>query len=212
MYFIAFEGLDGSGKSSLINLINQELLKRSFETCVTREPGGTELGDELRQLILRKDGMPPAPRTELLMYEASRAQHVELVIKPALAKKKWILCDRFTASSIAFQGGGRAITVSQVEWLNDFAIGGCKPHLNVLLDLPVADSKIRRDNRQTNTGIDHDRIESEPDDFHERVRTSFLRQAQENPQEWLVLSSLDTPQTLLKILLEELGKRQWLKS
>src|SRR5690349_19370546 len=98
MYFIAFEGLDGSGKSSLMHQLDRELKSRKFQTCLTREPGGTELGDELRNLILRKSGQAPAPRTELLMYEASRAQHVDLVIQPALTEKKWVLCDRFTAS------------------------------------------------------------------------------------------------------------------
>ncbi|MES3037145.1 MAG: dTMP kinase [Bdellovibrionota bacterium] len=213
MYFIAFEGLDGSGKSSLMHLLNQELHKLGFQTVLTREPGGTELGDSLRELILKKDGVPPSPRAELLMYEASRAQHVEKIIKPALADQKWVLCDRFTGSSVAFQCGGRSISRGQVDWLNDFAVNGCNPHLNVLLDLPVDQSKVRREQRQTATGIKHDRMESEPDDFHERVRESFLAQARENPEQWLIVSSLEKPEQLLQHLLKHLKmEKKWLGS
>ena len=139
MFFVVFEGLDGSGKSSLMKMLDQHLRSLSYEPVLTREPGGTEVGDALREIILKKQANAPVARAELLMYEASRAQHVELVIKPSLAKKKWVLCDRFSASSVAFQGGGRSISIEQVVWLNQFATDNLIPDLTVLLDLSTCE-------------------------------------------------------------------------
>ena len=115
MFFVVFEGLDGSGKSSLMKRLEAHLKNLKQDLIMTREPGGTAVGDEIREIILKKQAEPPSPRTELLLYQASRAQHVDLVIRPALAQKKWVLCDRFSASSIAFQGGGRGISLARVS-------------------------------------------------------------------------------------------------
>lgn len=213
MFFMVFEGLDGSGKSSLMRMLDQHLAGLSFSTVVTREPGGTEVGDQLRDLILQKRENAPTPRTELLMYQASRAQHVDLVIRPALAEKKWVLCDRFSASSVAFQGGGRGISKQQVEWLNHFSTNDLVPDLTVLLDLSVEESKKRRSRRSDQTGSEDDRIESEKDDFHERVRNAFLVQANESKaagkNNWLVLNAALTPDELFKILIADLRTRGW---
>ncbi|PWU14012.1 MAG: dTMP kinase [Bdellovibrio sp.] len=210
MPFIVFEGLDGTGKSSLMSALEGELSQRQRPTLRTREPGGTSLGDEIRQLILRTGGEAPAPRTELLLYEASRAQHVDSVIAPALKKKIWVLCDRYTASSIAFQAGGRGIPVDRVEALNDFATNGLTPDLTVLLDLTVGESRRRRQSRQGVQGTSADRIESETDTFHEKVRQSFLQQAEKSWGNWLVLDASNSPAVLLQDLLDELRRRQWL--
>ncbi|MBC7467389.1 MAG: dTMP kinase, partial [Bdellovibrio sp.] len=161
-------------------------------------------------LILEKSKVPPSPRTELLMYEASRSQHVDQVIRPALQSKKWVLCDRFTASSVAFQSGGRNISRDQVDWLNTFATDSLKPHLQILLDLSVGESKSRRQTRVGEIGGAEDRIESEADDFHQRVRSGFLKQAEESPKDWLVLNAAKTPSELFQDLLVELKARQWL--
>ncbi len=213
MFFMVFEGLDGSGKSSLMKMLNQHLAGLSFSTVVTREPGGTEVGDQLRDLILQKRENAPTPRTELLMYQASRAQHVDLVIRPALLQKKWVLCDRFSASSVAFQGGGRGISKEQVQWLNHFSTNDLVPDLTVLLDLSVEESKKRRSRRGDEPGSVDDRIESEKDDFHERVRTAFVSQAEESKKtgknNWLVLNAALTPDELFKILLIDLRSRGW---
>lgn len=213
MFFMVFEGLDGSGKSSLMRMLEQHLAGLSFSTVVTREPGGTEVGDQLRDLILQKRENAPTPRTELLMYQASRAQHVDLVIRPALSQKKWVLCDRFSASSVAFQGGGRGISKQQVEWLNHFSTNDLVPDLTVLLDLSVEESKKRRSRRSDQTGSEDDRIESEKDDFHERVRNAFVAQADESKaagkNNWLVLNAALTPDELFKILLNDLRTRGW---
>lgn len=210
MRFIVFEGLDGSGKSSLLLALQEELTKLKMDWIRTREPGGTPLGEELRSLITRHADVPPTPRAELLLYEASRAQHVEHVIRPALQKKQWVLCDRFSASSVAFQGGGRQISTEQVEWMNDFATHSLVPDLTVLVDLSVEESKKRRAIRAIATGEKEDRIESEQDDFHERVRQSFLAQAKKNVSTWLILDSRETPDELKKKLLAHLREKKWL--
>jgi dTMP kinase len=212
MPLIVFEGLDGSGKSSLMAALENELKSKSLPVCRTREPGGTPLGDEIRNLILRKEGPPPTPRTELLLYEASRAQHVDQVILPRLKKNEWVLCDRFSASSVAFQAGGREISEAWVERLNEFATDGLEAELTVLLDLSVGESRRRRNHRQLQNGESEDRIESETDTFHERVRKSFLEQASRNPKHWLVLDAGSPPHELLKQLMAHLKGLQWLVS
>lgn len=211
MSFLVFEGLDGSGKSSLMAALEQELGRRKIAFQRTREPGGTPLGDEIRHMILRKEGPSPLPRTELLLYQASRAQHVDEVIRPALQTGAWVLCDRFTASSVAFQGGGRAILESDVESLNDFATGGLKPDLTILLDLSVEESRKRRQGRGEQNGESEDRIESEADSFHEKVRQSFLKQAQAQAGKWLVLDARETPAALFEQLLKALTEKNILK-
>lgn len=214
MFFVVFEGIDGSGKSTLMKMLDQHLKDLSFSTIITREPGGTVVGDQLRDLILKKTDQPPAPRAELLMYQASRAQHVDLVIRPALENKKWVLCDRFSASSVAFQGGGRGISQAQVEWLNDFSTNSLNPHLTVLLDLSIEESQKRRSQRSHQTGAEEDRIEAEKDEFHERVRQSFLQQAEaslKNGQnDWLVLNASQSPEKLFEILIQTLKSKSWI--
>lgn len=213
MIFLAFEGLDGSGKSSLMKQLEDHLLQQKLPLIKTREPGGTPVGDQLRSIILTKNedlSLSPTARTELLLYEASRAQHVDQVIRPALQQKKWVLCDRFTASSVAFQAGGRKISIEQVRWLNAFAIDGVEPNLNILLDLTVEESKKRRQNRETQSGEKEDRIEAEAEAFHERVRQGFLAESEAHPQKWLVLEASQSPEQLFEILLKELKVRKWL--
>lgn len=210
MYFLVFEGLDGSGKSSLIHQLESELKNRGQEYVLSREPGGTPLGEKLRQLILEKSTHPPVPRAELLMYEASRAQHVDELIKPSLQSGKWVISDRFTASSLAFQGGARGLSWEKVYDLNQFATDGLEPHLNVLLDLSVEESEKRRQKREQALGVEPDRIESENRAFHQRVRDGFLRAARQRPDGWLVLDASLSTEELFKQLLTELKKRKWL--
>ncbi len=210
MYFLAFEGLDGSGKSSLMKQLQQELSRHNLPFIETREPGGTPLGEKLRQLILEKSESPPVPRAELLMYEASRAQHVEALIKPSLLAEKWVLSDRFSASSLAFQGGARGISWEIVEELNRFATDQLEPDLNVLLDLTVDESERRRQEREKISGVAADRIESEDQNFHQRVREGFLKAARQDPSRWLILDASQSPESLFDVLLKELRKRKWL--
>jgi len=212
MAFLVFEGLDGSGKSSLMRALEAELTKRGISFYHTREPGGTPLGDEVRNIILRKNGPAPIPRAELLLYEVSRAQHVDEVIKPKLAQGVWVLSDRFSASSVAFQAGGRTISEKEVIMLNEFATAGLKADLTVLLDLSVEESRKRQAHRTSQTGESADRIESEKDSFHERVRDSFLKQAKADEKHWLVLDAHSSTEEMLKTLLKTLKEKKWLDS
>ncbi|HPI40414.1 MAG TPA: dTMP kinase [Pseudobdellovibrionaceae bacterium] len=206
MAFIVFEGLDGSGKSTLMKELEAELRRLQIVYWTTREPGGTWLGDELRNLILQKSDNHPCARAELLLYEAARAQHVEKVIRPRLELGQWVLCDRYTASSLAFQAGGRGISSQQVEWLNDFATQGLKPDLTVLLDLSIEESEKRRSHREKSSATESDRIESENSDFHQRVRQSFLDQAQKESTHWLILDAALSKEKLKSLLLTELHR------
>lgn len=212
MYFIAFEGLDGSGKSSLIKQLENWLTSLGVNFVTTREPGGTPLGDQIRDLILEKSMHAPKPRAELLLYEASRAQHVDVLIRPALQQKKWVLTDRFSASSLAFQGEARKMGWGIVSGLNDFATDGLKPHLTVLLDLSVEESESRRLARSQTGGPAEDRIESEAREFHERVRQGFLKAASLEADSWLVLNAAESPEDLFLKLKKEINTRQWVKS
>ena len=190
--------------------LESELLSKKLGVLRTREPGGTPLGDEIRNLILRTSGDSPSPRTELLLYEASRAQHVDRVISPALQRGVWVLCDRFTASSVAFQSGGRALPEDWVEKLNEFATAGLKPDLTILLDLSVEESRKRRQRRGQETGTAADRIELEADSFHETVRQSFLRQARKEERSWLVLDASQSLAQLKEQTLQHLRSLKWL--
>jgi dTMP kinase len=210
MYFLAFEGLDGSGKSSLMRSLEAELKTKSISFIQTREPGGSVLGEKLRHLILEKSNPAPFPRAELLMYEASRAQLVDEIIKPALVLKKWVLTDRYTASSLAFQGHARGIGWQTVHQLNDFATDGLKPNLTILLDLTVEESEKRRSQREMKLNTEADRIESENRTFHEKVRQGFLKAAAEDSKNWLVLDASQSTEQLFQTLHAELKKRKWL--
>ncbi|MCB0394156.1 MAG: dTMP kinase [Bdellovibrionales bacterium] len=211
MAFIVFEGLDGSGKSTLIRKLENHLKTQGFHVLVSREPGGTPLGEEVREMLIRTNGDTPTPRTELLLYEASRAQHVDRVIRPFLEKGGWVLCDRFSASSVAFQAGGRKIREEDVNWLNQFATDGLKPTIQVLLDLSYDVSLQRREQRSLQTGQEHDRFEIEKRDFHENVRASFLNQAKNDPGFWCVLDANQSAETLFSSLIESLKKSGVLK-
>ncbi len=202
MHFIVFEGLDGAGKSTLIEGLKRELTTLGESVVLTREPGGTELGEKIRELLLTKDGESPVARAELLLYEAARAQHCDKVIEPALAKKHWVICDRFSASSIAFQAGGRGLDRKTIDQLNSFATQDLAPALWVLLDLTTAEAMRRMQGR------DLDRFESENKDFHERVRQRYLDLAKENQQSWLVLDASRKPSELMLELMAKLKERK----
>lgn len=204
MAFLVFEGLDGAGKSTLIQSLAEELKTRAKPFQITREPGGTTLGDELRTMLLRTDGEAPVPRAELLLYQAIRAQHVDKVIIPAKNRGEWVLCDRFSASSVAFQCGGRGVKREDVDWLNSYSTSGIKADLTILLDLDVDTAMERM------SGRDLDRFENEQKDFHGRVRESYLEQAKKEPDTWLVLSAREKPEVLKELLVQQLRTKSWL--
>src|SRR4051812_34780606 len=163
MRFLVFEGLDGSGKSTLMNALSGELKQRRIPFLVTREPGGTALGEALRPLILGQGPEAPVPMAELLMYEAGRAQHVDRVILPTLKNGTWVICDRFTASTLAFQRDARGLDGTMVDQLNQWASYGIEPDLTILLNISLEESQARLSGRTE----EKDRFELEEPSFHQ---------------------------------------------
>ena len=179
---IAFEGGEGSGKTTQARLLAIWLREQGYDVIATHEPGATKIGMRLRALLLDTTHAGLSPRAEALMYAADRAEHVNSVIGPALGRGAVVVTDRFVDSSIAYQGRGRNQPVTEVAGLNRWATGGLRPDITVLLDLPPARGLGRR-------APSADRLEAEPADFHERVREGFLAQAREEPQRYLVLDA-----------------------
>lgn len=212
MAFIVFEGLDGSGKSTLIKKLQTLLKQQGEDVILTHEPGGTPLAEDIRHLLLRTDGEAPVPMAELLLYEASRAQHVEAKIRPALQKNQWVLCDRYYGSTLAFQCGGRSIDRQLVDQLNQVATGGLAPDLWVLLDLSLEESLRRRNQRDVSGEKALDRFEKEANEFHVKVRDYYLKLSSEDADRWLVLNAEVPPEELFNELKERLQSGGWLSS
>jgi dTMP kinase len=187
--FITFEGPEGSGKSTHIKLLKAFLETRGIEVVMTREPGGTPLGEEIRKILQHDHSEAPVPCAEVLLFLASRAQHVERLIRPALAEGKWVLCDRFDDSTLAYQGYGRGFAMEGLRAVNAFAISGLRPDLTVLLDVSPKTSRERLAVRHAATATAPDRIEREAAAFHERVRNGFLLLAAEEPDRMEVISA-----------------------
>lgn len=178
--FITFEGVDGAGKSTHIDWFAKELAERCGDEVVqTREPGGTPLGEALRALILHQ---PMHLETEALLMFAARRQHLADVIEPALARGAWIVCDRFTDASIAYQGGGRGLATEKIAELRQWVHPRLDPGLTILFDIAPEVARQRLD-----ASRDHDRFEREAGDFFERVRSSYLRLATEGPTRFRVI-------------------------
>lgn len=184
--FITFEGGEGVGKSTHIRALAEFLGTRGIDVLLTREPGGTLLGESVRALLQHDaGGEPPLPRAEVLLFCASRAQLCEQVIRPALEDGVWVLCDRFEDSTLAYQGAGRGWRIDELRRISRFASGGLMPDLTVLLDLPaeVGSRRVRE-----RAGV-QDRIEREDLDFHQRLRDGFLRLASEEPERMRVVDA-----------------------
>lgn len=188
MVFIAFEGGDGAGKSTQVAALAGWLRARGREVVVTREPGGTELGVRIRELLLH--GGEVAPRAEALLFAADRAQHVAAVVRPASERGAVVLTDRYVDSSIAYQGAGRDLRAAEVARLSAWATGGLVPDLTVLLDVTPETGRARRHDRA------EDRMETEAAEFHARVRAGFLGLAQAEPSRYLVLDAAEPPEAL----------------
>ncbi|MFH1379178.1 MAG: dTMP kinase [bacterium] len=174
--FITFEGIDGSGKTTHIALLAKYLKKKGKKVFVTREPGGKDIAiaEAIRTLILDPK-YSVNPRAELLLYEASRAQHVAERIIPLLREEYWVLCDRFTDATLAYQGGGRGIPFAELNYLNRFATNNLEPELTILLDMPVKKALLKARGRTRQNG---DRLENEHITFHARVQKSYRYLAQ----------------------------------
>ncbi len=183
--FIALEGGEGAGKSTQATLLEQWLAGSGHDVVLTREPGGTVVGAALRAILLDHDTGALAPRTEALVYAADRAEHVEALIRPALTVGGIVISDRYVDSTLAYQGAGRSLDAADLAQLAQFATGGLRPHLTVVLDVDPVDGLGRAG--------EPDRIESEPLDFHQRVRDQFLALAAADPEHYLVVDAAGDP-------------------
>jgi len=180
---ITFEGPEGAGKSSQAAMLIARLEARGLEIIYTREPGGTKLGEAIRGVLqYNTAGEAPCPESEVLLFEASRAQLVRQVILPALERGAWVVCDRFFDSTTAYQGFGRGFPVELMETINRFAVGDAVPDMTILLDVNVSLGMQRCAKRQAGQAMKYDRIESEALEFHERVRQGYLELARRYPE------------------------------
>ena len=181
--FITFEGGDGSGKTTQINLLATWLEAQGQTVVLTREPGGTDLGVELRNIVLHRKGFI-APRAEALLYAADRSHHIHSLVRPALERGEVVVQDRYLDSSVAYQGAGRVLDAEEVRELSLWATERLMPNLTVLLDVPASVAKAR----QAQTQREYDRLEAEAEDFHTRVRESYLSLAAAEPERFLVVN------------------------
>lgn len=200
--FISFEGPEGGGKSTHAAALADALRAEGKTVLVTREPGGTRLAELIRGLVREELDDPPVTRAEVLLFLASRAQLVANVIKPALARGEWVLCDRFSDSTFAYQGYGRGIDVQLLKELNEFATEGLVPDLTILLDVPPEVSRARIAERQRATSTSADRIEAAGEAFHKRLREGFLALAKAEPERFAVIDSSGAPADVDRMIRE----------
>jgi len=177
--FITLEGIDGCGKSTQRDLLAQQLKQRGFEVVITREPGGTEIGEDIRRLLVSDASVHIAPTTELLLYVAARAQHVAELIKPSLEAGSIVISDRYTDSTVAFQGYGRGLDPEMIASLNSFATSGLVPDLTIVFDLDPALARTRLGTRPVGGLLGA--FDEQHEEFHERMRAGYLKMAGDEP-------------------------------
>ena len=195
--FIVFEGGDAVGKTTQMRMLVPWLRERGVDPVVTRQPGGTSLGRKLRKLLLGPDHPELVSRAEALIYAADKAQHVEALIRPALAEGRVVVCDRYVDSMIAYQGAGRVLDLAEVEQVARWATGGLRPDLTVLLDADPADAVA--------TIRQQDRLEAAGLDFHRRARAQFRRLADQAPDRYLVLDARESREAIAQQVAARVG-------
>jgi dTMP kinase len=183
--FITLEGVDGAGKSTVIPWIERRIREKALDLLVTREPGGTEVGEQLRRILLNE---PMSARTETLLMFAARQEHIVQVIEPALAAGRWVLCDRFTDATFAYQGAGRGINDQDIAVLERWVQGELQPDLTLLFDLPVDIARAR-----SHAARSPDRFESERMEFFTRVRAGYLQRERQYPERIRVIDGSQAP-------------------
>ena len=193
--FITFEGVDGAGKSTHLAWFADTLRQRGVNLLVTREPGGTPLGEALREILLHQ---PMHAETEALLMFAARREHVEQVIKPALQRGTWVISDRFSDASFAYQGGGRGVAVEKLEQLERWVHADLQPDLTLLFDIPVEVARQRLSNNVT-----LDRFEQEQSEFFDKVRNAYLARSKKNPARFAVIRAEKSPEEV-KVSLEKI--------
>jgi dTMP kinase len=204
--FITFEGVDGAGKSSQHAWAVEHLRAKGIEVVSTREPGGTPLGEKLRGLLLSD---PMHLETEALLMFAARREHIEQVIRPALARGAWVLSDRFTDASFAYQGGGRGLDIKKLQqleyWVQGEGADALQPDRTFIFDIPIAEAQQRQQKRQSSDSTAPDRFEQEKLDFHERVRVAYLERARQFPERIRVIDARRGLIEINKVLEKEIA-------
>ena len=203
--FITFEGGEGVGKSTQISRLADWLRTRGHEVVLTREPGGTPRAEQLRRMLLERGDEPMPGSCELLLMFAARATHLENLVRPALGRGAWVLCDRFTDATYAYQGGGRGVAEGRIDALAELVHGGFEPDLTVLLDAPVETGLARARVRNGRDGPD--RFETERHEFFERVRAAYLARARRYPARVRVVDAggtVEAVETAVRALVESL--------
>lgn len=195
--FITFEGVDGAGKSTHLDWFAENLRSRGREVVVTREPGGTPLGERLREILLSQ---AMHAETEALLMFAARREHIEQVIRPALHRGIWVISDRFSDASFAYQGGGRGVPVEKLEQLERWVHADLQPDLTLLFDIPVQVARQRLSNNAT-----LDRFEQEQDIFFEKVRQAYLQRYRKHPERFALIDAARTPDEVREILKKIIG-------
>ncbi|MBX3005580.1 MAG: dTMP kinase [Anaerolineales bacterium] len=195
--FITLEGPEGSGKTSQLPLLEQALLAAGYRVRTTREPGGTPIGDQIRKVLFDLGNKAMQPRTEILLFQSSRAQLVEEVIRPALAAGEVVLCDRYADSTMAYQGYGHQLELAPLAELVRFATGGLTPDLTLFLDIPPRDGLRRRD-----AGGNWNRLDDYQVEFHERVYAGYRELIAAEPRRWVVVDATRPPAEVTRDLAE----------
>lgn len=191
--FITLEGPEGSGKSSHIPPLAEVLRQRGYDVVITREPGGTPIGDEIRSVLLSLKNTEMHPTTEILLFQAGRAQHVHQLILPALAQGKIVICDRYADSTLAYQGYGHQTNLEQLTQMVNFATGGLQPDLTLLLDVDISTGLSRR---SSDSEGGWNRLDAKEKAFHQRVRDGYHKMVSQQPERWVVV---DAGQPLEKV-------------
>lgn len=200
--FVTLEGVEGAGKSTQRAVVCDLLAKHGVSFIETREPGGTPLAERIRDLLLEPTTQPPADLTELLLMFAARADHIEHTIRPALARGDWVICDRFTDATYAYQGAGRRLPYAWVETLEQLVHAELQPDTTLLFDVTIEIGLSRASHRGS-----LDRIETEDRDFFERVRAAYYQRASENPERFVVIDGAPDAQTVSTELIKTLEQR-----
>lgn len=183
--FITLEGPEGSGKTSQVAPLAEFLTRLGHDVLTLREPGGSDIGEQIRSVIMAMKNTAMHPRTEILLFLASRAQFVEEIVQPALRAGKWVLCDRYADSTLAYQGYGHQVDLDVLRQLLKFATGGLTPDLTLLLDVETQAGLTRK----RKAGGEWNRLDAYPSDFHQRVRQGYLELARQEPQRWVVIDA-----------------------
>ena len=203
--FITLEGVEGVGKTTQIDYVGEVLRQQGSTVLITREPGGTSVGEAIRNILLNTEDLDICPETELLLMFAARAQHLLRVVRPALERGEIVLCDRFTDASYAYQGGGRKLEVEKIQQLEQWVQDELRPDLTILLDAPVEVGMARAGKRGK-----PDRIESEALDFFEAVRQEYLRRAREEPERIAIVDASEDYEAVQESIYRLLQEKQLL--